>query len=153
MLERSALVGRRLWEVIPQAASFLPTQPVLPTGSPAGLVSPQELARKRLPQVIMYTWSKDDAYSLEAARRLVELVPRDCLVVGVNLDLDCPQARSLGGELPGRQYYDQRGLEGDIARRLFLEKGFTVLITGRRGQILTLRGARNMERLGAFLSQ
>lgn len=119
--------------------SSAPGQPLpavladLPGGAP--LV---ERSRDRI--LIFYTWTPDDARSMDLAKSLAAAAPPEALVLGINLGPEASRALALAREtrLPGEQLYGARAHDSPVVRRLGLTIPSQLYAVGRDGLIRDL---------------
>lgn len=126
LLDRYALVGRPLADILPATASELKTS--LPAGQP----------------IIIYSWATWGPGSIELGRMIQA---RRFAAAGICLDDDLAAARRLQHEagLGGQHIYDGKGREGEIATQLKFSTAGQIYLVDAQGVIRDVRGGEGLE--------
>jgi hypothetical protein len=95
--------------------------------------------------VVIYTWSPEDAISMERAKALGASIPADAVVWGVNVspDVGAALAAAKSSALPGQQLYGARGFDSPVVTRLALTASRLVYAADSRGKITNLSDLRD----------
>jgi hypothetical protein len=91
--------------------------------------------------VCVYTWTARHADSLTLAKEIQDTMPAGTKLIGICLDGDTPQARSLAtqGSTPGQLIFPTNGKDSPLCQRLVLD-GPKIYITASDGTISTVSG-------------
>lgn len=94
--------------------------------------------------IVLYTWSAQSPGSMAAAKNIAQRLPPTVQIIGVNLDTDVATAKAAAAseQLPGQQFYDDRGLDGPIAQALKLRRLGEVYVADATGTIRSVSAQR-----------